>query len=57
MSKQKTKSAAILTINDAANMTKKGKRQIASWLHRQADALIRDGHLYHKVIRIRYLYK
>lgn len=50
------KSAAILTIKDAANMTKKGKKNIADWLRKQAKALIKDGHLYHKKIVIRYLY-
>jgi hypothetical protein len=50
------KSAAILTIKDAANMSKKGKQDIANWLRKQAKALIKDGHLYHKKIVIRYLY-
>ena len=51
------KTAAVLTIKDAANMTAKGKKQIAKWLRKQADDLIKDGHLYHKTIRIRYYYE
>lgn len=51
-----TKSAAILTIKDAANMTARGKRQIANWLRRQAQALIKDGSLYAKKCVIRYRY-
>jgi hypothetical protein len=50
------KSAAILTIKDADKITKKGKKDIADWLRKQAKALIKDGHLYHKKIIIRYLY-
>jgi len=51
------KSAAVLTIKNAGNMSKKGKKNIADWLRKQAKALIKDGHLYSKKIIIRYLYK
>jgi hypothetical protein len=51
------KVAAVLTINRASDMTKKNKNNIADWLRKQAKALIKDGHLYSKRIRIRYLYK
>lgn len=54
--KNKEKSAAILTIKDADIMTKKGRRQIAKWLEQQAESLIKDGHLYSKNFRARYLY-
>jgi hypothetical protein len=52
-----TKSAAVLTIFDAANMTTKGKKQIADWLRKQAKALIKDGNLYAKKCVIRYSYQ
>jgi hypothetical protein len=57
VSKQKIESAAILTIKDADCMSKKGKQSVAKWLRRQADALIKDGHLYSKRMICRYLYK
>lgn len=53
----KKKSAAILTIKDAANMTPKDRQAIRNRLYKQADALVTNGHLYHKNIQIRYLYK
>jgi hypothetical protein len=52
----KEESAAILTIKEANNMTKKGKKQIANWLRQQADNLEKDGHLYAENFRARYLY-
>ena len=50
------KSAAIVTIRDAEQMTAKGRRDIAAWLKRQADALIKDGKLYSKRFTARYQY-
>jgi hypothetical protein len=38
----KEKSAAILTIKDAPQMSAKGRKQIAAWLRRQAQFL--EGH-------------
>lgn len=37
--KTKHKSAAILTVFDAAKMSAKGRRDIIRWLERQADTL------------------
>lgn len=51
------KSAAILTIKDAPDMTEQGRRDIASWLRKQAKALVEDGKMYSKKTVIRYLYE
>ena len=57
MKKRKTeRSAAIVTIRDAAKMTKKGRRQIAEWLKRTAADLVELGHKYDGGFRARYLY-
>lgn len=40
------KRAAILTIQSPGRMTKRGRRDIAAWLRRQADHLARDGENY-----------
>lgn len=37
------KSAAILTLKDAPKMTKRGRKEIASWLRRQARFLESHG--------------
>ncbi len=39
MAKQKLKTAAIVTIHNAPDMTKRGRTQIANWLRRQANLL------------------
>lgn len=50
------KSAAIVTIKNAADMTPQGRRDIAAWLRQQASFLLK----YHKELsptfRARYLY-
>lgn len=51
------KSAAILTIKGADRMTKKGRAQIAAWLRRNADFLVKHGDKYSKGFRARYLYR
>lgn len=51
-----TKSAAILTIKDAASMTPEGRQEIAAWLRREARMLVMHGRWYDKVARARYLY-
>lgn len=56
MTKKVEKSAAILTIKDAPNMSAKGKKEIAEWLRRQAKMLIKDGDKYAKNFTARYLY-
>lgn len=40
---KREKSAAIVTIYDAPRMTAKGRRQVAAWLRRHADILVKDG--------------
>ena len=54
---KKEQSAAILTIKDAKNMTKKGRREIAAWLKRQADFLEQEGNLFSSRFTARYLYR
>ena len=51
------KSAAILTIKDAADMTDQGKKDIAEWLRRQAQFLRKDGKNFSKRFRARYMYR
>lgn len=55
--KQKLKTAAVLTVYDAAKMSAKGRRDIIRWLERQAET-IRDEHqILAKRWTARYLYK
>lgn len=54
--KPKHKSAAVLTIRDAPKMGAKGKRDIANWLRRQADFLLKDGDQFANRFTARYLY-
>jgi hypothetical protein len=46
MAKKAPKTAAIITIRGAGRMTKKGRRDIANWLRRHADSLVKYGHEY-----------
>jgi hypothetical protein len=50
------KSAAIVTIKDAAKMSKKSRKQVAAWLRRQADCLIECGDELAGRFTARYLY-
>ena len=52
----KEKSAAILTIKEAADMTPDGKKEIARWLRRQAKFLEQYGGEYATRFTARYLY-
>lgn len=52
----KEKSAAIITVHDAENMTAKGRRDIAKWMRRQADFLEQHGKEFSKRFTARYLY-
>lgn len=45
---EKVQSAAVLTIRHAPGMTPKGRRDIARWLHKQADMLLAEGKNYTK---------
>lgn len=55
-SAEKVKSAAVVTVWRADEMTKRGRKAIAKWLRRQAEMLEADGHLYAKRFTGRYLY-
>ena len=52
-----TKSAAILTIKDASDMTDEGRKSIATWLRQQAKDLLKYGDDYNGTMRARYLYE
>lgn len=56
MEKPKEKRAAILTVFEAPDMTKRGRRQIATWLRKQAEFLEREGQHYAKRFTARYIY-
>jgi hypothetical protein len=53
---KKHKSAAVLTVFDAPKMTAKGRRDIANWLRKQADFVLRDGASFADRFTARYLY-
>lgn len=52
----KLKSAAIVTIHRAADMTPSGRRNVAMWLRRQAYFLERHAKKLDRRFRARYLY-
>jgi len=54
--KRKEKTAAIVTIFNASDMTKKGRRQIALWLKARANDLLQHGDELAGRFRARYLY-
>lgn len=57
MAKQKAeKTAAVVTINKASIMTKRGRKEIADWLRRHADWLVEHGAEYSPRFRGRYIY-
>jgi hypothetical protein len=56
MDKPKAKRAAIVTVFDAPDMTKRGRKRIAMWLRKQAEFLEHEGHVYAKRFTARYLY-
>ena len=53
----KDKSAAILTVKDGHKMTRKGRKDIAAWLRRQASFLERHGDQFSGRFTARYLYR
>jgi hypothetical protein len=53
----KLKSAAVLTIKRADEMTPAGRKAIAAWLRRHAAMLLKDGKDYAPTFRGRYLYR
>ena len=55
---KKDKSAAVVTIHGAPRMTPKGRKEIAAWLRRQADSLVKHGKDYTETrFTARYLYR
>lgn len=48
------KTAAIITIKDGARMSRRGRKQIAAWLRRQASFLESDGPRFAPRFRARY---
>ena len=57
MKENKVKVAAVFTVYRASDMNKRGRRNIAIWLRKQADDLITEGKNYSKRTVCRYLYK
>lgn len=53
----KEKSAVVVTVKDAPAMTKRGRKQIALWLRRQAAFLEKHGDEFANRFTARYLYK
>ena len=54
---KKEKSAAIVTIKDAAKMNKAGRKKIAAWLRGRAELLEKHGDLMASRFTARYTYK
>jgi hypothetical protein len=52
----KTSSAAVITVFKANKMTKKGRREVAKWMRRQADFLEKEGYVFSARFTARYLY-
>lgn len=50
------KSAAIVTINDAQNMSIEGRNRIADWLRQRAKCLTKNADVYSKRFTARYIY-
>lgn len=46
MKPKREQSAAIITIKSPGKMTKRSRRDIAQWLKRHADMLLKDGDKY-----------
>ena len=55
--KMQYRSAAILTVRKADQMTAAGRSMLAAWLRNQARNLVRDGKFYSSRFTARYLYK
>lgn len=51
------KSAAILTVFDAAKMTPAGRKNIAKWLIQQAEFVLMDGKYFTRRYTGRYMYR
>ena len=57
MKSKKEKSAAVVTIRDAADMTPKGRKEVARWLRRQAAFLEKYSEQLSSRFTARYLYE
>lgn len=53
----KRKSAAVLTVFDAPQFTKKGRRDIAGWLQRQAQFILTNSGKLSTRFTARYMYE
>lgn len=53
----KDRSAAIITIRHASQMTKRGKKQVADWMRKQAEFLEQDGNQFAARFTARYMYR
>lgn len=53
----KTKTAAVLTVYDAAKMSAKGRRDIIRWLERQTETIKNEHQSLAKRWTARYLYQ
>lgn len=49
--------AGIVCIHRAAEMTPKGRREVAAWLRKTADGLVKEGDNYAARFTARYFYK
>ena len=50
------KCAATLTVHQAGDMSKEGRKAIAEWLRLQAKSIIKDGEKYSKRYTAKYMY-
>jgi hypothetical protein len=55
--KSAEKSAAVITIKEVPEMSKRGRREVAAWMRKQADFLESDGKSFSKRFTARYLYR
>lgn len=49
--------AAVITVRQAKDMTKKGRKQIADWMRKQAAFLEENGDCFSDRFTARYLYR
>ena len=58
LNKKKGQSAAVLSIFGVGAMTDKGRKEVAAWLSRQANFIVKDGRAYtERWFTARYLYR
>ena len=54
--KSKTQCAAVVTVRDAKRWSKRGRREVAAWIRKQADMIEQYSEAYEGTCRMRYLY-